>query len=62
MFSVQYELLERWLEQQIDGELETDCKLRWGKFEEDGPAMSVKKRDTKCSGLPSDNQPCQGKV
>ena len=46
----------------MDGELELDWKLRWGKFEGDGPTMIVWKRDTKSSGLLSANPPCHGKV
>ena len=46
----------------MNGELELDWKLRLGKLEEDGPTIGVRKLDTKSNGLPSANQPCQGKV
>ena len=62
MFNVQYEFLERLLEQQIDGELEFGLMLSLGKFEEDEPTMTARKLDTKICDLPSADQPCQGNI
>ena len=49
MFNVQYELFKGLLEQQINGELELDWRLRLGNFEEDCPTMNVRTLDTKSS-------------